>query len=150
MIRNLNLKKKERKTREDFKERENKLRVDVRKLVKREMQQKATERQQKILSKELSILHQPPTCGCSNHSRDWSSGTSKSSEAQTRSSETSRLLDRRKGSICSTKGSCCFQRARKRCPENSTMSEALITSHSSSFSERKVPNAEVMVANVIA
>ena len=93
----LEFKKQVQKTREDLKVREDKLRVDVQKFDKQE-------RQQKLLNKELSMLCQPSTGGSSNHSRDrcGASGTSKSSEARTKSSETSREPDRRKGSICQT------------------------------------------------
>ena len=93
----LEFKKQVQKTREDLKVREDKLRFDVQKFDKQE-------RQQKLLNKELSMLCQPSTGGSSNHSRDrrGASGTSKSSEARTKSSETSREPDRRKGSICQT------------------------------------------------
>ena len=97
----LEFKKQVQKTREDLKVREDKLRVDVQKFDKQE-------RQQKLLNKELSMLCQPSTGGSSNHSRDrcGASGTSKSSEARTKSSETSREPDRRKGSICQSGIKC--------------------------------------------
>ena len=128
---------------EDWKVQEDKLRVDVRKFEKRE-------RQQKLLNKELSVLRQPSTavhCGSCNCPRDWrrDSRNSKGSGARTRSSATSEGPHPRKGSNCSSQGSSCFQRFGKRFPRNSTMSEALIKSHSSSFS---APNAEVKVTNV--
>ena len=130
----LKFKKQEQKMREDLKVREDKLRVDVRKFNKRE-------RQQKLLNKELSILRQPSTSGSSNYSRGWSraSGSSRGSGA------TSRGSDRRKGSISSRQGSSCFQRSRKRCPRNSSMSGPLIPSHTSNLFDQKAPNAEVIV-----
>ena len=136
----LKFKKQEQKMREDLKVREDKLRVDVRKFNKRE-------RQQKLLNKELSILRQPSTSGSSNYSRGWSraSGSSKSSGAPIRCFETPRGSDRRKGSISSRQGSSCFQRSRKRCPRNSSMSGPLIPNHSSNLFDQKAPNAEVIV-----
>ena len=105
----LKLKKREERTREDLKVREEKLRMDVRKFDKRE-------KQQKVLTKEISILRQPSICGSSDCSRFWN-----------------RTLE-------SSKSSGALYNSTMSNGPNS-----LIRSQSSGFFEPKAPNAEVMV-----